>query len=187
MHTLPSSPAKAGDPVSQRRRCFIEKPRRTGCRSIRPLSKTAAHHSTVLPLSTPTASCPRTSNSLAQPRSGHEDREASPDGRIDYNFCSTSRAAKPFDALKITCAKNRFRKRLNPIPPVQSCREKYSAFCFSEIDVPYSRPASHEGRFAIVTNVEAGCGGRCNVRRGLREDDLRCDGRPSRVVLASRC
>jgi hypothetical protein len=44
-----------------------------------------------------------------------------------------------------------------------------------------SRPASLEGRIAIVTDVEAGCGG-----RGWADDERPRRGRPSRVVLTPR-
>ena len=44
---------------------------------------------------------------------------------------------------------------------VQPPREKFSTFAVGQITFTNStRPASLEGRFAIVTNVEAGCGGR---------------------------
>jgi len=53
--------------------------------------------------------------------------------------------------------KTSFPNLFNPIPPVQSSSEKYSRFVFSEIGVPYPRPAlDQEGRFAIVTSVERG-------------------------------
>jgi hypothetical protein len=52
--------------------------------------------------------------------------------------------------------KTKFANAFNAIPPVQSSREKYSTFGFSEIDVGYSCPALDEGRFAIVTDVERG-------------------------------
>jgi hypothetical protein len=82
--------------------------------------------------------------------------------------------------------KTNFASPFNPIPPVQSSPEKYSAFVFSEIAVPSSHPAlDREGRFAIVTSVERGM--RWTLQcEALMRDDSRGDGRPSRVVLASR-
>ncbi len=59
--------------------------------------------------------------------------------------------------------KTHFTSRLNHITPVQPFPRKYSSFALSEIMFLYPRPASLEGRFAIVTNVEAGCGGRVDV------------------------
>jgi hypothetical protein len=47
--------------------------------------------------------------------------------------------------------KTHFSNRFNRITPVQSAREKYLAFVFSEIAVLCRHPASHEGRFAVVT------------------------------------
>jgi hypothetical protein len=45
----------------------------------------------------------------------------------------------------------------------------------------FRRPAHSEGRFAIVTDVGAGCGG-----RGGALDEQRSSGRRSRVVLTPR-
>jgi hypothetical protein len=54
-----------------------------------------------------------------------------------------------------------FASRFNPITPVQSSREKYSALCSPQISRIIPRiPPRAEGRIAIVTNVEAGSGGR---------------------------
>jgi hypothetical protein len=47
--------------------------------------------------------------------------------------------------------KTHLSSRFKRITPVQIAREKYFAFVFSEIAVPCPRPASHEGRFAVVT------------------------------------
>jgi hypothetical protein len=38
-----------------------------------------------------------------------------------------------------------FASSFNPIPPVQSCRQKHSNFVFSEIDVTCSHPALERG------------------------------------------
>jgi hypothetical protein len=57
--------------------------------------------------------------------------------------------------------KPNFPSPFNPITPVQISRQKYSALRFPQITRTLSRiPPHEEGRFAIVTNVEAGCGGR---------------------------
>ncbi|MGJ5152042.1 hypothetical protein [Bradyrhizobium sp. SZCCHNS3052] len=56
--------------------------------------------------------------------------------------------------------KNSVRKAPQSDLPVQHIAQKYSSFFFPEIMIVCRRPVSHEGRFAVVTNVEAGCGGR---------------------------
>jgi hypothetical protein len=57
--------------------------------------------------------------------------------------------------------KTNFPNPSNPITPVQIAREKYSALRFPQISRTLAPiPPHEEGRFAIVTNVEAGCGGR---------------------------
>jgi hypothetical protein len=43
--------------------------------------------------------------------------------------------------------KTNFANGFNPIPPVQTSRQKYSAFVFSEISVPSSHPALDKGAF----------------------------------------
>jgi hypothetical protein len=53
--------------------------------------------------------------------------------------------------------------------PDHVCRavqQQNITFFFSEIVVLCPHPASHEGRFAIVTDVDAGCGGRAGLQRG---------------------
>lgn len=51
--------------------------------------------------------------------------------------------------------------RFNLIWVVQMFAQKYFSFAFSEIDDYLHHPASiDEGRIAIVTRREAGCGGR---------------------------
>jgi hypothetical protein len=49
--------------------------------------------------------------------------------------------------------------------PAHRCR--FFSFFFPEIMLYSARPVSHEGRFAVVTNVEAGCGGRVAVAAWL--------------------
>jgi hypothetical protein len=54
-----------------------------------------------------------------------------------------------------------FASPFNPITPVQLSRKKYSALCSPQISLIFPRiPSRAEGRIAIVTNVEAGSGGR---------------------------
>jgi hypothetical protein len=49
---------------------------------------------------------------------------------------------------------------------VKFCREKYCLFTFEPKSPVYLRhPVPKEGRFAIVTDVGAGCGGRGSVGR----------------------
>jgi hypothetical protein len=61
-------------------------------------------------------------------------------------------------------AQAKFASRIKLIWPVQSPREKYFASVFPKSVISSHHPAStKEGRIAIVTNVEAGCGGRDDV------------------------
>jgi hypothetical protein len=79
-----------------------------------------------------------------------------------------------------------FLNRINAILPVQSSRQKYFALaraqgrlyfkllnfrilldCGVETGIEANHPASSEGRFAIVTDVGAGCGGRGSVKRRM--------------------
>jgi tRNA(His) 5'-end guanylyltransferase len=79
-------------------------------------------------------------------------------------------------------------KRFNAITP-SSRLEKIFNFSFSEIyDFLSSSRLDQEGRFAIVTNVEVGCGGRVVVAAWLvhADEQQRC-ARSSRVVLIPRC
>jgi hypothetical protein len=89
--------------------------------------------------------------------------------------------------------KTNFISPFNPITSVQISREKYSALCRPQITSTLPRiPPHEEGRFAIVTNVEAGSGGRDGSQafhaderadpssRGLRWDWYQ----PCRAVLA---
>jgi len=80
-----------------------------------------------------------------------------PDGRIDFDFDRRHPRRSLSTRENRVRQKANFASRFNAILPVQSCREKYSDFVFSEIGVTCSRPAlDQEGRFAIVTNVERG-------------------------------
>jgi hypothetical protein len=56
--------------------------------------------------------------------------------------------------------KTDFASGFNPISPVQPLRQKYLYFFLSEFMYSSPYPASCEGRIAIVTDVEAGSGGR---------------------------
>ena len=59
-----------------------------------------------------------------------------------------------------------FSNQINPIPPVQPHRKKYSPSGSRQISsiIAPSHPL-HEGRIAIVTNVGMGCGGRGSIGR----------------------
>ena len=59
-----------------------------------------------------------------------------------------------------------FSNQINPIPPVQPRRKKYSPSCYPQISAIMRAPHPlHEGRIAIVTDVGMGCGGRGSVGR----------------------
>jgi hypothetical protein len=91
-------------------------------------------------------------------------------------------------ARKFAAPKNRFCRPSQSHHPCPVLCPKIFHFLFFRIDVYFPRPASHEGRFAIVTNV--GCGMRWARRVAvwlmLHGRTSRC-ARSSRVVLASRC
>jgi hypothetical protein len=57
-------------------------------------------------------------------------------------------------------AKPNFMNRIKLFLPVQFRSQKYSASRFTQITFKTTRPAHSEGRFAIVTDVGAGCDGR---------------------------
>jgi hypothetical protein len=64
--------------------------------------------------------------------------------------------------------KSHFLSHFNAITFVQSSQEKHSALRFPQISRTLARiPPREEGRFAIVTNVEAGSGGRGGSRAHL--------------------
>jgi hypothetical protein len=110
----------------------------------------------------------------AMPRNDEQDRCSSKP--IGCPACPTGDSpAQLVQIVRLTCPhrpiharlppkrpapKNSFCKPPQTDQPIQPYCEKYFAFVFSEIDVSLCRPASHEGRYAIVTDVEAGCGGR---------------------------
>ena len=99
-------------------------------------------------------------------------------------------------------AQGDFLNRIKLMLAVQSCLQKYFGFHTPQITSRTFRIPSHtEGRFAIVTDVGTGCGGRGSVLRamgsqggfsGIRErfpgaltrDAFR--GRQNRVVLTPR-
>ena len=69
-------------------------------------------------------------------------------------------------------AKTNFASPFNAIPPVQSCREKYSAWRVGQISRIVPRiPPRQEGRIAIVTNVEAGSGGPRDIAACFHADE----------------
>jgi hypothetical protein len=53
----------------------------------------------------------------------------------------------------------KFFRRINVIPLVQSCLKKYSVSRPPKSNPYFAYPVPDEGRFAIVTDVGAGCGG----------------------------
>jgi len=77
--------------------------------------------------------------------------------------------------------KNSFCEPAQADGPVQAGHEKDSCFVFPEIMIYSPHPASLEGRFATVTDVEVGCGGRA----GLQHDPS-C-GRTALVRTAKSC
>jgi hypothetical protein len=71
--------------------------------------------------------------------------------------------------------KTKFTRAFNAIPRVQSCCEKYSAWGVGQISRILPRiPPREEGRIAIVTNVEAGSGGRETSQHSFSDADERC-------------
>jgi len=83
---------------------------------------------------------------------------------IDFSVLTSRRRSKT--ARRRVLVKTKFVSGIILIRAVQIGAQKYSPFGKSEIVsmLPLSR-ASQEGRFAIVTNVGAGCGGRGSVGR----------------------
>ncbi|CCE04298.1 hypothetical protein BRAS3843_1040026 [Bradyrhizobium sp. STM 3843] len=79
--------------------------------------------------------------------------------------------------------KTEFVRGFNPITPVQTSREKYSRFAFSEFVVCSSRPASMRG--ALRDRHERWVRDAMDVQGATDECGRR--GRSSRMVLASRC
>ena len=69
--------------------------------------------------------------------------------------------------------KTNFLKQINLICPVQSYSEKFFASPQTQIKSIFRHPAPKEGRFAIVTDVGAGCGGRFGA---LRTNGAKADG-----------
>jgi hypothetical protein len=77
--------------------------------------------------------------------------------------------ARPLDAyeaqLRIGERRKNFACRANHPKPVKPASRKYSAFAVGQITATSSpHPGPQEGRFAVVTNVGPGCGGRGSVR-----------------------
>ncbi|NPU11079.1 hypothetical protein HL666_09920 [Bradyrhizobium sp. 83002] len=63
-----------------------------------------------------------------------------------------------------SCASGQKRTFSPPAAKIRGFQKaEFFSFLFSESMLIYRRPVSHEGRFAVVTNVEAGCGGRVVV------------------------
>ena len=111
---------------------------------------------------------------------------ALPDGQSESGRRPLRRRAariRPRNPLRV---ETNFARAFNANPPVQSSRQKYSAWRVGQISRILSRiPSRQEGRIAIVTNVEAGSGGRETSQHSFSEcRRTRSCGRPSRVVLA---
>jgi len=86
-------------------------------------------------------------------------------------ICVPVAHVRPRDALR---AKTDFVCAFNAIPRVHWFAEKYSALSSPQISFILSHiPPPEKGRIAIVTNVEAGSGGRETSQRVLRADE-RC-------------
>jgi hypothetical protein len=84
------------------------------------------------------------------------------------NLAVSVRIRAPSTPKILPRPKPNFPSPSNPITPVQISRQKYSALRFPQISRTLSGIPPHaEGRFAIVTNVEAGCGGRDGSRACL--------------------
>jgi hypothetical protein len=79
--------------------------------------------------------------------------------------------AREFRTLRRLRAKSNLLKRFNLFLPVQSWLKKFSVLLVGQITITESRrPASQEGRFAIVTNVERGM----RWTRGSAADERAC-------------
>jgi hypothetical protein len=114
--------------------------------------------------------------------------------RLKQHSCPAS-SGNPINSATSSCArtaptagkdllheKANFASPFNAIPLVQSCCEKYSALPSPQIGrILAAIPPHEEGRIAIVTNVEAGSGGRETsqhagmIRRDERNMRLRGD------------
>ena len=103
-----------------------------------------------------------------------------PDGQISAQFFGMLLHKLPPMSAKSPARKIEIRKPFQSDLPCPVPRAK--TFCFSSSSIRWfvapSRPR-HEGRIAIVTTREAGCGGRVSAR-----DERGLCGRRSRVVLA---
>jgi hypothetical protein len=85
-----------------------------------------------------------------------------------FNPTRSARVRSHFRAKIPVRLKTNFISSFNPITPVQISREKYSALRSPQITSTLPRiPPHEEGCFAIVTNVEAGSGGRDGSRAFL--------------------
>jgi hypothetical protein len=72
-------------------------------------------------------------------------RDTDPTGKSISIFIDTAGDEVPRRLKNHVRAKTDFASSFNPIPPVQSRHEKYSAFVFSEIDVPSPCPVLERG------------------------------------------
>jgi hypothetical protein len=74
---------------------------------------------------------------------------------------------KSSDAENRLSQKTHFGSRFKRITPSSSPARNISLSFYQNLCFSASRPVSHEGRFAVVTDVEAGCGGRIAVAAWL--------------------
>jgi hypothetical protein len=102
-----------------------------------------------------------------------------PDGQIEFDAdlfdLRRIRRSLVLPAANSRSPKSSFRKTIHTDHSRPAPSLKYSSFFLSEIVVHYRHPVSHEGRFAVVTDVEAGCGGRVDVAAWLIRADEQHD------------
>ncbi|WP_315736486.1 MULTISPECIES: hypothetical protein [unclassified Bradyrhizobium] len=110
-----------------------------------------------------------------------KDRVARPAGQIAAAQAACTRRDVPAHprGLEVDCGPNRMRRkthfarRFKHIALAGHSSKKISVSFFQKSCFPLVRPVSQEGRFAVVTNVEAGCGGRVDVAAWLSRADER--------------
>ncbi|WP_175361088.1 hypothetical protein [Bradyrhizobium sp. STM 3843] len=94
-----------------------------------------------------------------------------PVGQIIWaQMCDPVSCLSPIKAqflLKRRAPKNSFRKPVQSHHPSYGLRAKFSCFVLSEIMLLFPRPASLEGRIAVVTDVECGMRWACRCCSGL--------------------
>ncbi|MET0222232.1 MAG: hypothetical protein ABW213_16400 [Tardiphaga sp.] len=86
--------------------------------------------------------------------------------RQHVRFAARALACAVLLMVEVAAPNNSFSVRDQSDHCCPASQQQNITFFFSEIMVLSSHPASHEGRFAIVTDVDAGCGGRAGLQRG---------------------